>query len=327
MAVDRARGIDPRTVTPRLQPASATVRHRFARDVHDGAAARAALLGLVVQLGAELRRRDQGARALTLTLSFAGGPTWEKTRRLTGPSAHEDDLRLLAYQVMEAAGLQRGRLTGLALRAEDLVDVGLVAEQLSLDAARQARLVVESAADRIRARFGPGRSGRPPRTGPPPDATLARPAARTSHAAGKSATRRRFGTGPTPTSTTSAAQPSERPLPTERTAEPLGAPSKQDVVLEASGSVGRAPPGAGDPSGTVPSAASSRTSRRGSGRSPGGVSGRAFDPSGPTAPVPEKAVPDRVPIEAPSAGSTGASFLSMRASLAGILSPVFSLTA
>ncbi|WP_328825990.1 hypothetical protein [Streptomyces sp. NBC_00252] len=59
MAVDRARGIDPRTVTPRLQPASATVRHRFPRDVHDGAAARAALLGLVVQLGAELRRRGQ----------------------------------------------------------------------------------------------------------------------------------------------------------------------------------------------------------------------------------------------------------------------------
>jgi DNA polymerase-4 len=159
MAVDRARGIDPRTVTPRLQPASATVRHRFARDVHDGAAARAALLGLVVQLGTELRRRGQAARALTLTLSFAGGPTWEKTRRMVEPSAHEDDLRLLTYQVMDAAGLQRGRLTGLALRGEDLVDAGQVAEQLSLDVARQARLVAESAADRIRARFEPGAIG------------------------------------------------------------------------------------------------------------------------------------------------------------------------
>jgi DNA polymerase-4 len=159
MAVDRARGIDPRTVTPRLQPASATVRHRFPRDVHDGAAARAALLGLVVQLGTELRRRGQAARALTLTLSFAGGPTWEKTRRMVEPSAHEDDLRLLAYQLMDAAGLQRGRLTGLALRGEDLVDAGQVAEQLSLDVARQARLVAESAADRIRERFGPGAIG------------------------------------------------------------------------------------------------------------------------------------------------------------------------
>ncbi|MFJ9250480.1 hypothetical protein [Streptomyces sp. NPDC101776] len=155
-AADRARGIDPRTVTPRLQPASATVRHRFPYDVLDGAPARAALLGLVVQLGAELRRREQAARALTLTLSFAGGPKWEKTRRMVEPSAHEDDLRQIAYRLMDAAGLQRGRLTGLALRGEDLVDAGLVAEQLSLDTARQARLVAESAADRIRARFGPG---------------------------------------------------------------------------------------------------------------------------------------------------------------------------
>ncbi|MFJ3899657.1 hypothetical protein [Streptomyces sp. NPDC090083] len=159
IAVDRARGIDPRTVTPRRQPASATVRHRFPHDVLDGAPARSALLGLVVQLGAELRRREQAARALTLTLSFAGGPKWEKTRRMVEPSAHEDDLRLLTYQLMDAAGLQRGRLTGLALRGEDLVDAQLVAEQLSLDAARQARLVAESAADRIRARFGPDAIG------------------------------------------------------------------------------------------------------------------------------------------------------------------------
>ena len=157
--VDRARGIDPRTVTPRLQPASATVRHRFLHDVLDGAPARAALLGLVVQLGAELRRRGQAARALTLTLSFAGGLRWEKPRRLTEPSAHEDDLCLLTYQLMDAAGLQRGRLTGLALRGEDLVDAGQVAEQLSLDTARQARLATESTADRIRAKFGPGAIG------------------------------------------------------------------------------------------------------------------------------------------------------------------------
>ncbi|WP_329550585.1 hypothetical protein [Streptomyces sp. NBC_00696] len=37
-----------------------------------------------------------------------------------------------------------------------MVDAGLVVEQLSLDAGRQARLVAESAADRIRERFGPG---------------------------------------------------------------------------------------------------------------------------------------------------------------------------
>ncbi|XUL89952.1 DNA polymerase Y family protein [Streptomyces galilaeus] len=158
-AVDRARGMDPRTVTPRRLPASVSVRHRFPHDVLDGAVARSALLGLVVQLGVELRRRGQAARALTLMLTFAGGPTWERTRRLAEPSGHEDDLRQLTYQLMDAAGLQRGRLTGLALRGEDLVDGDKVAEQLSLDTARQARLVAEGAADRIRERFGPGAIG------------------------------------------------------------------------------------------------------------------------------------------------------------------------
>ncbi|WP_331724314.1 hypothetical protein OG416_36060 (plasmid) [Streptomyces longwoodensis] len=154
LAAERARGIDPRPVVPRALPASASVRHAFDRHALDGAAVRAALLDLVVQLGLLLRGRGQAARALTLCLRFAGGTSWERTRRLAEPSAHEDDLRQLAYQLMDAAGLQRGRLTGLVLRGEDLVDAGQVAEQISLDGARESRLIAEQAADRIRAKFG-----------------------------------------------------------------------------------------------------------------------------------------------------------------------------
>lgn len=154
-AADRARGIDPRSVVPRALPSSATVRHTFDRHTLDGATVRATLLELVVHLGRRLRRRGQAARALTLTLRFAGGTTWEKTRRLTEPSAHDDDLRTLAYQLMDAAGLQRGRLTGIALKGDDLVDADQVAQQISLDTAREARLVAEAAMDRTRDKFGP----------------------------------------------------------------------------------------------------------------------------------------------------------------------------
>ncbi|MFJ9862369.1 hypothetical protein ACIRVN_33455 [Streptomyces albogriseolus] len=154
-ATDRARGTDPRPVVPRALPSSATVRHTFDRHTLDGATARATLLQLVVQLGRGLRRRGQAARALTLTLRFADGTSWEKTRRLTEPSAHDDDLRTLAYQLMDAAGLQRGRLTGIALKGADLVDADQVAQQISLDTAREARLVAEAAMDRIRDKFGP----------------------------------------------------------------------------------------------------------------------------------------------------------------------------
>ncbi|MEU5274824.1 hypothetical protein AB0G87_00240 [Streptomyces asoensis] len=123
--------------------------------VLDGADVRAVLLVLVVRLGHLLRRRGQAARGLTLVLQFAGGTTWEKSRRLPEPSAHDDDLRTLAYRLMDAAGLQRGRLTALALKGEDLVDADQVAEQISLDGVREARLLAEAAVDRVRDKYGP----------------------------------------------------------------------------------------------------------------------------------------------------------------------------
>ncbi|MFE6485693.1 hypothetical protein ACFVGN_22530 [Streptomyces sp. NPDC057757] len=156
LAADRARGIDPRPVTPRTLPTSTTVSHTFARDTLDGAEVRGALLDLVVQLGALLRQREQAARALHLALRFAGGPSWEKSRRLPEASAHEDDLRTMVYRLIDAAGLQRGRLTGLTLRGEDLVDADQIAQQISLDGAREDRLIAETVSDRIRAKFGPG---------------------------------------------------------------------------------------------------------------------------------------------------------------------------
>ncbi|MFI7020811.1 hypothetical protein [Streptomyces sp. NPDC050164] len=109
----------------------------------------------MARLGRVLRRRGQAARALTLGLRFAGGSQWEKTRRLVEPSAHDEDLRAVAYQLMDAAGLQRGRLTGITLRGEDLVDVGQVPQRISLDDAREARLVAEAALDRVRDKYGP----------------------------------------------------------------------------------------------------------------------------------------------------------------------------
>ncbi|MEV5493639.1 hypothetical protein AB0L47_37725 [Streptomyces bobili] len=57
---------------------------------------------------------------------------------------------------MDAAGFQRGRLTAIALKGEVLVAADQVALQISLDDAREARLVAEETADRIRDKFGAG---------------------------------------------------------------------------------------------------------------------------------------------------------------------------
>ncbi|MGV9275597.1 hypothetical protein [Streptomyces griseosporeus] len=124
------------------------MRRRFGRHVLDGADVCAAVLGLL------LCHRGQAARALTLQLAFAGGGQWEKAR-LVEPSAHEEDVRALACQLVDAAGLQRGRLTGVTLRSGDLIDADQVAEQISLDADREARLVAEQAVVSCRVRLLP----------------------------------------------------------------------------------------------------------------------------------------------------------------------------
>ncbi|MFD5162437.1 MULTISPECIES: hypothetical protein [Streptomyces] len=63
---------------------------------------------------------------------------------------------------MDAAGLQRGRLTGLILKGDDLLDADQVARQLSLDDAPEARLAAEGAVDRIRVTSSARRSSAPP---------------------------------------------------------------------------------------------------------------------------------------------------------------------
>ncbi|MFD7406935.1 hypothetical protein ACFV7R_30620 [Streptomyces sp. NPDC059866] len=105
----RTRGIDPRPVVPRALPASATVRCASPGTPWAAPRVRAALLDLVVRAGRLLRRPDQVARSLTRTLKFAGNCSWEKTRRLVEPSAHDEDLRILACQLMDATDPQRGR--------------------------------------------------------------------------------------------------------------------------------------------------------------------------------------------------------------------------
>lgn len=104
--------------------------------------------------------RRQAARALTLTVGFAGGSRVERSRRLPpGASAHTDDLRDLAYDLLASLGLHRARVRGLALRCDDLVDATAVAEQLSFDPERAHRLTAEKAVDQLNKRFGPRTAG------------------------------------------------------------------------------------------------------------------------------------------------------------------------
>lgn len=132
IAAEWARGTDPRTVTPRRVPAACpppSASGTASPTMSSTALRRGRPCSHQSCSSAPNCAAASRPRALTLTLTFAGGAAWEKARRLA------------------------------ALRAEDLVDGNQVAEQLSLDAARRARLTAEETADRIREKFGPGAIG------------------------------------------------------------------------------------------------------------------------------------------------------------------------
>lgn len=151
---DAARGIDPHPVTPSAPARSLAAEHRFGRDELDRDRQRAALLALADRLGLELRTEGQVTRALTLTVRYADRSTTTRTRRLAEPTAHTPALTAAAYEAHDRLGLQRARVRGVALRAEDLTAAELAAHQLSFDPADEKARRAEAAADRARARFG-----------------------------------------------------------------------------------------------------------------------------------------------------------------------------
>lgn len=106
---------------------------------------------------------------MTLDPRFADGSRGEKTRHLAERSAHDDDLRQVAHRLLDAAGLQRGRLAGLVGKCKDFVDAEQVATQIGLDNAREAHLVAETAVDRVREKFGAAVMVQPPSSARLPD--------------------------------------------------------------------------------------------------------------------------------------------------------------
>lgn len=153
---DRARGIDPRPVTPTALPDTTSERRTFDTDILDPSLIRTALLDIAVALGDRLRTRHQAAAGLTLELAFNDGSTLARTRRLPEPTAHTEDLRTSLYRMFDALSLQRARVRGLTVAADRLTPSTTAGRQLTLDHARENRLRTEPVIDALNTRFGPG---------------------------------------------------------------------------------------------------------------------------------------------------------------------------
>ncbi|MEO3754045.1 hypothetical protein [Streptomyces sp. B6B3] len=163
---DLARGIDPTPVVSGAPPRSASAEHRFDRDELDADSRRRVLLTLADDLGYRLRGAGQAPRALTLTVRYADRTATTRTRALGEPTAHTPALVSTAYALHDALGLQRARVRGIALRAEELTEAARAPRQLSLEPGDDRRRRAEAAADRARRRFGHRAAGPAAQLGP-----------------------------------------------------------------------------------------------------------------------------------------------------------------
>lgn len=152
----RAQGHDHRRVTPTTLPRSTSEARHFDRDELDGDVIRAAILDAVVTIGARLREREQVATALQLQLRMHDRSLLTRSRKLPAATAHSADLRDCAYRIFNGLHLERARVRGVTVRAEQLLDANRVAEQISLDHREENVRRIEMAVDRANRRFGPG---------------------------------------------------------------------------------------------------------------------------------------------------------------------------
>ncbi|MFG2727853.1 ImpB/MucB/SamB family protein [Streptomyces canus] len=156
LLAERARGHDPRPVTPSEPAVHLVADLVLERDCLDPAQHHRAVLGLADQIGQRLRGESQIASRLTLTVRYADRSSTTRTRTLPEPTNHSPTLTVAALNLLAGLGLQRARVRAFMIRADDLLPTDRAYRQLLLDPGDARARAAEAAADRARQRFGPG---------------------------------------------------------------------------------------------------------------------------------------------------------------------------
>lgn len=151
---ERARGIDPRTVSPTGPPATISGRRAFDHDVLNSDETRRALLSLAVELGARLRQSRQAARSVELQITYADRSTTTRSRTLREATSHTPRLQETLYAVFSSLGLERARIRGVTARVGGLTSAATTAVQLTFDRPTEDARTLEPVLDRANARFG-----------------------------------------------------------------------------------------------------------------------------------------------------------------------------
>ncbi|MGW4231428.1 DNA polymerase Y family protein [Streptomyces sp. NPDC004980] len=155
LLTERARGHDPRPVTPSEPVAHMTADLVLERDCLDPERQHRAVLGLADQIGRRLRGESRAAGRLTLTVRYADRSSTTRTRVLPEPTDHSPVLVAAALGLLASLGLQRARVRAFTVRADHLLPAGSAYRQLSLEPGDARARAAEAASDRARRRFGP----------------------------------------------------------------------------------------------------------------------------------------------------------------------------
>ncbi|MCX4760905.1 ImpB/MucB/SamB family protein [Streptomyces sp. NBC_01275] len=155
LLAERARGHDPRPVSPSEPAAHLAADLMLERDCLDPAQHHRAVLALADRIGQRLRGESQTAGRLTLTVRYADHSSTTRTRALSEPTNHSPTLAATALSLLTSLGLQRARVRAFAIRADRLGPTKSAHRQLSLDPGDTRARAAEAAADRARRRFGP----------------------------------------------------------------------------------------------------------------------------------------------------------------------------
>ncbi len=167
---DLAWGRDDRRVVPDSPEKSIGNEETFARDIDDPVLIGAELLRLAEKVAARARARGLAGRTVAIKIRFADFTTITRSRTLTTATDIGHEIHAVAQDLYAALGLQRVRIRLVGVRLEGLVPAGDRIDQLSLlpDAEVDPAdwRAAETAADGLRARFGPA-APRPARLLPP----------------------------------------------------------------------------------------------------------------------------------------------------------------
>lgn len=164
-----AAGQETRGIRPRTEHRSISSEHTFEYDVFQESVLIGQLQRSAESLARKLRQASLQARCVSIKLRFSDFRTIDRSHTFAVPVASAPEFERAARVLLDAAWNGRVPIRLIGLRVSDFVNTSSSGSQLTIDSAGGTDAAVETVADQVVARFGPGslQPARQVKPGPP----------------------------------------------------------------------------------------------------------------------------------------------------------------